>query len=160
MLLALWKCGCEGPCGSQAYKQTAFQQQSSQTTEVSQLKDKSYTLVVVMMAVNLWKGGKYPLAATPFGWPVQVAVCGKAGKTRCGELMTLVGQISRTGLQHKIQVIVRGCAQEQSAMAEYVCLTEKPEPGSCTPKSSAHEWAEKNYWLRTARVTAEHPSGE
>jgi hypothetical protein len=86
-----------------------------------------------MSTVNLWKGEKQPLAATLLRWPMKVADCGKAGKIRCGELMTLVGQIWRTGLQHKIQVIVRGCAQGESAMAEYLCLTESASEASALP---------------------------
>jgi hypothetical protein len=91
----------KGPAAARHISKLLFNNNHHRQQKFS-TKDKSYTLVVVMMVVNLWKGGKYPLAATLFGWPVKVAVCGKAGKTRRGELMTLVGQISRTGLQHKI----------------------------------------------------------
>jgi len=52
---------------------------------------------------------------------------------RVSQDLMLLGQIWRTGIQHNLQMIVRGGAQGESAMAEHVCLTEKRERGSRTP---------------------------
>jgi hypothetical protein len=90
MQLALWKCGCEGLCSAWHVIKLLFNNNHQRQQNFSS-RNRLDTLVVVMSAVNLWKGGKQPLAATLLGWLVNVAVCGKAGKIRCGELMMMLG---------------------------------------------------------------------